>query len=216
MIKRKVKKKSVKPSRKPRYKNIIFDLGGVIFEWNPDYFLPAILKTNTQAIDYFRTILNSGLWRSFDRGTVSIEQAAEKIDPKFDKALYVDFCRKLPKYITPVKEMVQIFYKVKKLGFKTYMLSNFPKELFEEVSKKNEFLKEFDGSVISYKVKEIKPEPEIYKTLLEKYSLNPEECLFLDDRKENLEAAKKIGIDGILVEEPKKVTQELKLMQISL
>ena len=87
---------------------------------------------------------------------------------------------------------------VKKAKYNTYVLSNFQEETFEQAKSQYCFLKGFDGAVFSYQVKAMKPEPKIYQTLLNNYSLMPHDCLFIDDMQINIDGANNIGIDGIV------------------
>ena len=86
---------------------------------------------------------------------------------------------------------------MRKNGYHTYILSNFPKSTYEKATEELSFEKETTGAIFSYQVKCIKPEAEIYKLLLDRYHLVPQECVFIDDRPENIEAAEKLGITGI-------------------
>jgi putative hydrolase of the HAD superfamily len=92
-----------------------------------------------------------------------------------------------------------------------YLLSNYGKTSFEAARDKGRlsFLPLVDGSVISYEVQIVKPENGIYKALLAKYNLKAEECVFLDDKPENIEAAVKLGFHGIVVESEKQAKTEL-------
>ena len=88
---------------------------------------------------------------------------------------------------------------LKEKGYKIYLLSNYSEELFHAHTKGAKFLDVLDGGVVSYQVHALKPDREIYEILLEKYSLKAEECLFFDDRMDNVEGAKKAGIQAIQV-----------------
>lgn len=87
---------------------------------------------------------------------------------------------------------------LKEQGYKVYLLSNFGGFPFNVLREKYGFVDMVDGGVISYEIGEVKPEPAIYRHLLEKYDLRPEECLFIDDRPENIETAKMLGMSGIV------------------
>ena len=96
-------------------------------------------------------------------------------------------------------------------GYKVYLLSNYGKTSFEAArdNQRLSFLPLVDGAVISYEVQIVKPEPGIYEALLTKYGLKAEECLFLDDRADNIEAAKQLGFHGIVVESYSQAVTEL-------
>ena len=89
---------------------------------------------------------------------------------------------------------------LKQAGYKIYLLSNYSKDLFEKHTKDAVFLNDIDGMVVSYQIHKIKPDPDIYRYLLQKYSLKAEECIFFDDRNDNTVAAQKLGIQAVTVE----------------
>ena len=88
----------------------------------------------------------------------------------------------------------QRVHALKEKGYGIYLLSNYSKELFDKHTKDADFLKDIDGKVVSYEIHKVKPDPAIYQYLLEKYHLNPAECVFFDDRPENTKAAEELGI----------------------
>ena len=100
---------------------------------------------------------------------------------------------------------------LKEKGLKIYLLTNYPEWLFDYHYKNVFTFTDFvDGKVVSGVVKLIKPDEGIYKTLLEKYNLTAEECIFIDDRSENVEAANKLGIKGICFTKQKTVDEDIK------
>ena len=88
---------------------------------------------------------------------------------------------------------------MKEQGYRIYLLSNYSELLFQQHTKNASFLQYIDGKVVSYQVHIGKPDPEIYRCLLEKFQIRPEESIFFDDRKKNIEAAEKLGIQGVWV-----------------
>ena len=99
------------------------------------------------------------------------------------------------KYITISDEIVNIVKELKNKGYNLYILSNTSKQVVDEF-KNHEIFKYFDGFVLSYKINMLKPNKGIYKYLLDTYNLIPEECLFIDDRKDNMDTANEFGING--------------------
>ena len=89
---------------------------------------------------------------------------------------------------------------LKEAGYRVYYLSNFSERVEKEAADELTFLKEMDGGILSYREHVIKPDPAIYELLLNRYSLAAEESVFLDDTLDNVKAAEKLGIRGILVE----------------
>ena len=98
----------------------------------------------------------------------------------------------------PLDPNVKLLPELKKRGFRLYFLSNFPMDIFEEVKTGYYFFKYFDGGIISSEAKFSKPDSRIYEILLEKYSLIPEECLYIDDLEINVKAAEAAGMKGLV------------------
>jgi putative hydrolase of the HAD superfamily len=113
------------------------------------------------------------------------------------------------KLMFPLDLNVKLLPKLKKQGFKLYFLSNFPIDIFEEIKTGYYFFKYFDGGVISSEVKFSKPDRRIYEILIEKYSLIPEECLFIDDIELNVKAAEATGMKGLFTFGSLEISKEL-------
>lgn len=192
-----------------QYKNIIFDLGAVLVNWQPKEILEDIFKEDNKiALENFNEH-KSKTWADFNKGLLTPNDLANFIGEEYTKTLL----EKLPNYLFPLQEGIEILNVIKEKGYKTYILSNFPKELFESAkivnNYENIFLDKFDGKIISYKVKSIKPEPYIYQALLDKYNLTAEECLFIDDKEENIIGGQNLGIDGIICKNHEQLKKDL-------
>lgn len=174
-------------------KNIVFDLGGVVFARDPRKFEPEFIK-------FFSYILLPQMprfWEEYDRGVVSYEQVVT------DLAEYNNCDRELAdknlrRSILTQEEIVAtkaLVADLKVAGYKLYVLSNMSLE-FIEFLRKTEVYKYFDGEVVSCEEHVVKPDAEIYRRLVERYGLDVSETLFIDDRKENVEAARNEGWEG--------------------
>lgn len=174
-------------------KNIVFDLGGVVFARDPRKFEPEFIK-------FFSYILLPQMprfWEEYDRGVVSYEQVVT------DLAEYNNCDRELAdknlrRSILTQEEIVAtkaLVADLKSAGYKLYVLSNMSLE-FIEFLRKTEVYKYFDGEVVSCEEHVVKPDAEIYRRLVERYGLDVSETLFIDDRKENVEAARNEGWEG--------------------
>ena len=109
----------------------------------------------------------------------------------------------------PLDQNVRMLPELRKKGYRLYYLSNFPIDIFEEVKTGYYFFKYFDGGIISSEVKFSKPDPEIYKILVKKYSLTPEECLFIDDVEKNVMTAKTLGMKGLVTFGSQEISKEI-------
>lgn len=186
-------------------KNIIFDIGNVLasFRWK-DLFQE--LGFTGEAFERIAeaTVLHPTMWNEFDRSLMSDEEIIAKCierAPEYEK----EICLLFDTTAGLVEEYPYSYEWIKGLkeqGYKVYLLSNYGKTSFEAARDKRRlsFLPLVDGAVISYEEKMVKPEPGIYEALLRKYDLKAEECVFLDDKPENIEAALALGFHGIVVE----------------
>jgi HAD superfamily hydrolase (TIGR01509 family) len=191
------------------YKNIIFDLGNVLLEWNPQRFLKEL-----ELPSHFMDVFHSLLWATHDGGLLTRAELVEKLPSHYDKEVFASCVNRIAPFLTPISEMVETLHEVRRNGYKTYILSNMPKEMHEELRELHDFFKYFDGQVYSYEVKAIKPQPQIYQALINNYSLKENESVFIDDLEMNIRAAKDLGIEGIVCKNPAQVRSELKLLKI--
>jgi FMN phosphatase YigB (HAD superfamily) len=181
-------------------KNIVFDLGNVLISFNPSEFLdkknyPENIKTRILS-----DIFQSKEWKTLDNGDINTREAIESIASysslrKEEIALIFKLRTEL---IYPIDENVSLLPELKKRGLRLYFLSNFPGDIFEEIKSGYYFFKYFDGGIISAEVKLSKPDIRIYQALIDKYSLIPEESLFIDDIEVNVMAAEETGMKGFI------------------
>lgn len=180
-------------------KNIIFDLGKVLFSWNPQKVLTEFCSPSLKiSFDEFPEELLS-IWREFDRGVI----AEAKLQIAFASILNIphemtlQLMDALKKSLKPIPETVELLHSLHRRGYGLYCLSNISSSFGHYLKDNNEFFELFDGIIFSADVKLVKPELEIYHLLCDRYHIVPAESVFLDDRIENIEAAKKIGIHAI-------------------
>lgn len=187
-----------------RIKHLIFDMGNVLMRYDPEVPLREYVDSE-EARNLIRKELFQGPeWVERDRGTISIEDMYESVAKRIPeqyheelkKCVYGwDICMK------PLEESVKLCEDARKWGYQTYVLSNAAADEFYRYFPKFSPLEAFDGVMVSSEVHLIKPDVRIYECLLEKYQLNPEECLFFDDREDNVEGARKAGMQAMLFTE---------------
>ena len=199
------------------YKNIIFDLGNVLLSFNPKDYLKSKISED-RIDDVYKAIFQSEEWIMLDRGTITEKDAINRIIERNNT--YRDDINLAFKdwydILRPIEEAVEILTKLKKNGYNIYYLSNFHELAFKEVTTKNNFFELFDGGVVSYAEKLIKPEEEIYKLILKRYNLNPKETIFIDDTKSNVDGASKLGIKAIFLDNPKKLRENLISLKVNI
>ena len=178
-------------------KNIIFDMGGVLIDYNPEKTLYGLFDRQTADI-LLREIFRNPIWSDKDRGIIFPEDImAQKRDAipaeVFEKVS--EMVDNFYPYMPPFEKMYDLVKQLKENGYGIYLLSNASSD-FHERRKDIPALALFDGVVVSADYKLLKPEKEIYLTLFEKFGLKPEECFFIDDVQANIDGAKMAGMDG--------------------
>ena len=180
-------------------KNIIFDLGNVLISFIPSEFF----RKKNYPENIRKTILNdifkSDEWKMLDNGDITVNEAIDALTLKSTmKSEEIVFIFKMRTEIMfPLDENVRLLPALKKRGFSLYYLSNFPLDIFEEIRNDYFFFRYFDGGIISAEVKLSKPDVRIFSFILDKYSLNPEECVYIDDIEENVKSAETLKIKGL-------------------
>ena len=181
-----------------------------------DYLKSKI--TEDRISNVFKAIFQSEEWVMLDRGTITEKEAIKNI---IDRNLeYRDDINLAFEdwydILSPIEDTITVLEDLKEKGYKVYYLSNFHHLAFEEVVKKNKFFELFDGGVVSYAEKIIKPEEAIYKLILERYNLNPSETIFIDDTKANIEGANKLSISTVFLEDTSSLREELRKLNIDI
>lgn len=179
---------------------VVFDIGNILIRYAPDDFLAQLFPGDEQKQrDMLSRVYAGPYWPSFDRGTMEFEDAARRLTQEFggSEADYLHAMRGWIELKQPIDEGWRAARRCKRAGKRLYLLSNYPREGYIRMREKFAGLFSiFDGGVISYKVHQLKPEPEIYRTLITECSLEPERTLFIDDTLLNVEGAIKMGIHG--------------------
>lgn len=179
-------------------KTIIFDIGQVLLQYHPKSFLLEHYKEE-DALFLLDTLFLSPLWLDLDRGTktyAEVQMLLENSYPAY-RDTYKFLLANWPFMLQPITSTTHMLPTLKKLGFQLLYLSNFHESAFQSVLEQNQFFRLFDGGVVSFQQQLMKPEPEIYQSLLCAYDLLPIECLFIDDSLANVLAAKQLGFHTI-------------------
>ena len=190
---------------------MIFDIGNVLTDFRWAEFLADKGFSEKEVQRIANASVLTPIWAELDRGAWSFEEVMAgfvKNDPAIEKELHQAFddmtdIVRIRDYAIPwVKEL-------KAKGYSVYYLSNFSEKIERESIAGLAFREEMDGGILSWKEKVIKPDPTIYRLLLERYSLLPEESVFIDDLPVNVEAGRKLGIQGIVFRSKEQVETEL-------
>ena len=194
--------------------DIILDMGNVLLEWNKDKILRGVVKTEKDYMILDKAIFQSGLWERLDLGTLTREELVLKVISMIG-SIYQEKVQEVvwnwPSYIEIYTEVFPLLVRLKEKGHRIFVLSNtspvFYELLEEQLSPLNEIL---DGFVLSCDIKAIKPDPKMFEEILHKYQLDPVNCIFLDDVKDNTKMAESLGIKAYQVKQRSDVVDILK------
>lgn len=180
-----------------KIKNIIFDLGNVLVSTNMEDLMAVDSDIPNDKINYIMS-----QWYKDEDDPIGLDEFKSIIPDRLKEAS--KFIPKLFEYnircVNPFDYTIPLIDKLKAAGYNVYFLSNWSKWSYELLDKyrKFDFLEKMNGGVWSWQTGCMKPNERIYRILLNKYKLNPEECVFFDDLKDNVEAANGVGIKGVL------------------
>lgn len=176
-------------------KNIVFDLGGVLFARDKSKCTPELLEF----FSFLRAPRMPLFWEEYDRGTSTLAEVTAAISEMTGRSC--ETCAAVLRLAVdlqePVRPTERLVGDLKAAGYKLYVLSNMSRE-FIAFLRRFPVYRLFDGEVVSCEEGTVKPEPRIYEILLERYGLDPAETLFIDDRAANIVAAEGLGIAGYL------------------
>ena len=182
-------------------RNIVFDMGNVLIKWCPEAFVERMGVPEEDRPQLLSEVFGRVEWVQLDGGVISFEDAAAAMCSRLPERLHAA-ARELvydwwKRPLFPVEGMGSLIREIKALGYGIYLLSNASVDLpkyFDRIPGSECF----DGRIVSAEWKLLKPQPEIYRVLFREYGLKPEECLFVDDLKPNIEAAILTGMSGTI------------------
>ena len=190
--------------------DIILDMGNVLLEWNKDKILQGVSDTKEEYLILDKAIFQSGLWERLDLGTMTREELVLKVVWTYQKKVE-EVIWNWPSYIDIYREVFPVLSELKKKGHRIFVLSNTSKVFYDLLEEQLSPIKELlDGFVLSCDIKAIKPDLAMFKEILDKYQLDPTNCVFLDDIEDNTNAAEKLGIKAYQVKKRSDVVDILK------
>jgi 2-haloacid dehalogenase len=201
------------------FDTIIFDLGGVLIDWNPRYVYRKIFKTEEE-VEWFLENVTTSEWNENQDAGYPLHKATEELiakHPDWEPEIKAYYGRWLEMLGDQIHETVEILHKLKQTGkYKLYALTNWSGETFPHALQRFEFFKMFDGIVVSGDEKMRKPSAEFYKILLDRYHIDPTNTIFIDDSLRNIKGAESVGIKGVHFHNSSQVKEELQRLGIEL
>lgn len=183
-------------------KNVVLDMGKVLLSFDPYMILNKVCENEAEKKLIFQNLFESEEWIMGDRGEITNEQRYDLVKKRIPESMH----EKLKEcvmhwdiFMEPIAGAKEFISQCKEQGMKVYVLSNACNKFFEYFPKHYN-MDVFDGIMVSSKVRLIKPDVRIYELLCNTYGLTPQECLFIDDKLENVEAARKVGLHAFLFE----------------
>ena len=193
-------------------KTIIFDLGAVLIDWNPNYLYQKIFPDETE-MRYFLENICTPAWNEEQDGGRSLQEATDlllKQFPEHEEQIRAFYTRWPEMLGGVIQGTVDILAALKASGqYRLLALTNWSAETFPIALERYDFLNWFEGIVVSGTEKDRKPFPSFYQTLLNRYAVDPTEALFIDDNLRNVKAAEQLGIRSIHFINPAQLQQEL-------
>jgi len=192
-------------------KDIIFDLGGVLIDWNPRYLYKKIFASEEE-MEWFLTNVCTPQWNTQQDAGRPFAEGIALVKAKYPKyaAQIEDYFRRWDEMLGgEIKGSVAVLRELKAKGYRVYALTNWSAETFPLARAKYGFLNELDGIVMSGEEKLVKPDPSIYARLLEKFNLHAANCIFIDDNAANISKAADLGFETLLFTGPEKLREKL-------
>ncbi len=193
---------------------IIFDLGGVLIDWNPEYVFLDVFEGNRKKMQWFFDNICTSDWNENQDAGYPMAKATEErvaLFPEYEKEIRMFYGRwedMLGNAITGTVAVLK--HLINTNNYKVVALTNWSAETFPIALERFEFLQWFEGIIVSGEEKTRKPFNEIYKLTLERFNITAENAIFIDDNLRNIEAAKRHGINGIQFKSPEQLIKELK------
>jgi 2-haloacid dehalogenase len=194
---------------------IIFDLGGVLIDWNPRYLYRKLFKSEEE-VNWFLENICTSEWNDQQDAGRSFEEATRQLiakHPEFEEPIAAWYSRWKETISGPISGTVDILREIRdSRQFRLYALTNWSAETFPWALENFDFLHWFEGIVVSGVEKCRKPLPEFFQILFDRYNVKPEQSLFIDDNLANIKGANALGLNAITFKSPEQLRSELKVL----
>jgi 2-haloacid dehalogenase len=192
-------------------KAVVFDLGGVLIDWDPRYLYRKLLDDEAEVEEFLATVCTPAWNAEQDRGRPFAEGVAELVErhPGYAAAITA-YHERWPEMLGgAVDGAVEVLAELRAAGVPVYALTNWSAETFGVARERFEFLEWFDGVLVSGEERMIKPDPAIFRLLLDRFGLDPEATFYVDDSEPNVAAADRLGFDAVRFTTPAQLRRDL-------
>lgn len=193
-------------------KNIIFDLGGVLIDWNPKYVFRTIFETEQEVVEFLNTIctMEWNVQQDAGRSLADATRLLTQMHPQWSQQIGAYYGRWEEMLGGPIQANVDVLDRLIKTDkYRILALTNWSAETYPIAQRRYDFLNWFEGVVVSGLEGCIKPQPQIYNILFDRYSLKPAECLFIDDNADNVNASIACGMPAIRCKPDQSLAEQL-------
>lgn len=190
----------------------IFDLGGVLIDWNPRYLYRKLYGADENAMEYFLANICTSNWNSQQDAGRSLAEACALLTSKYPehKKMIEAWRERYAEMLGgPIQGTVEVLGELRSAGIPIYALSNWSSETFPAAWERFDFLRWFKGILLSGEVRLLKPDPRIYRRFCEAHAVDPVEAIYIDDLKPNVEGAAAVGMHGVHFTDPASLRREL-------
>jgi 2-haloacid dehalogenase len=190
---------------------VVFDLGGVLIDWDPRYLYRKLLDDEAAVEEFLATVCTPEWNAEQDRGRPFAEGVAELVERHpVHAAAITAFHERWPEMLGgAVDGTVEVLAELRAAGVPVYALTNWSAETFGVARERFEFLEWFDGVLVSGEERMIKPDPAIFRLLLDRYGLDPQATFYVDDSEPNVAAADRLGFDAVRFTSPAQLRRDL-------
>lgn len=184
-------------------RNVIFDFGGVLFEWKPYEIVTSFTDSSDEQRLLIEGVLHHPDWLCLDRGTMLMAEVIPKFAARtgLSESRMEDFFEHILNSLVKINETENLLFQVIDHHYSVYYLTNMSSAFFETLNDRHSLISLFKGGLVSGKELMMKPEPDIFQLLIERYDLVPSESLYIDDHEQNLIAAQAFGFHTVLFEQ---------------
>lgn len=180
-------------------KNIVFDIGNVLLDFHPKQYFANMYDSVEKGEMMCDLIMQSDIWKHYDLGVATLDDVKKDFVSKVPqcKDEIIDMLDRWLGILKPIRYSFDKMEDLKQRGYKVYLLSNLSEDAFLYIEKHFDLFNQVDGYIVSYQEHVSKPDFKIYECLMERYNLQKEECVFLDDTLINVEASNAFGMKAI-------------------